>query len=143
VPVHQLWAFPRCAYVLPTYRACTSILPAPRWRRRGRGLRVDSCIFLTVRYTHTHLGTPGRQPWHGCCSVVDRAAADRAALALTRSTREIGPGGPLCSGGGGSPADRAVPNGTEQLVGGCKTCRVGKQGTQFRDLSLEPSVLLC
>ena len=85
-------------------------------RRRGRGLRVDSCIFLTVRYTHTHLGTPaGRQPWHGCCSVVDRAAADRAALALTRSTKEIGPGGPLCS------ADRAVPNGTEQLVGGCKT----------------------
>ena len=23
------WAFPRCAYVLPTYRACTSILPVP------------------------------------------------------------------------------------------------------------------
>jgi len=135
------WGFPRCAYVLPTYRACTSILPAPRWRRRGRGLRVDSCIFLTVRYTHTHLGTPaGRQPWHGCCSVVDRAAADRAALALTRSTREIGPGGALCS--------------APQLIGQCRTersswlvavklCRVGKQGTQFRDLSLEPSVLLC
>jgi len=141
VPVHRLGLSTlriRLAYVPGLY------IHLAGTRRRGRGLRVDSCIFLTVRYTHTHLGTPaGRQPWHGCCSVVDRAAADRAALALTRSTREIGPGGPLCSGGGASAADRAVPNGTEQLVGGCKTCRVGKQGTQFCDLSLEPSVLLC
>ena len=132
------WAFPRCAYVLPTYRACTSILPVPP---ACATLEPEASFYSQDEgaggCTHTHLGTPGRQPWHGCCSVVDRAAADRAALALTRSTREIGPGGPLCS------ADRAVPNGTEQLVGGCKTCRVGKQGTQFRDLSLEPSVLLC
>ena len=138
MPVHRLGLSTlriRLAYVPGLY------IHLAGTRRRGRGLRVDSCIFLTVRYTHTHLGTPaGRQPWHGCCSVVDRAAADRAALALTRSTREIGPGGALCS--------------APQLIGQCRTersswlvavklCRVGKQGTQFRDLSLEPSVLLC
>ena len=40
-----------------------------------------------------------------------------------------------------APLHSAERNGA--LVGGCKTCRVGKQGAQFRDLSLEPSVLLC
>ena len=58
------WAFPRCAYVLPTYRACTSILPVPTFgatlETKGPGA-ARGLMHLPNRTLYTHARTLGRQ----------------------------------------------------------------------------------
>ena len=107
------WAFPRCAYVLPTYRACTSILPVPpagaTLETKGPGA-ARGLMHLPNRTLYTHA------PWD---------ASRPAAMARLLQRRRSGSGRSSCPSTyeeyKRNRSWRAGPS--AQLIGQCRTER--------------------
>ena len=111
------WGFPRCAYVLPTYRACTSILPVPpagaTLETKGPGA-ARGLMHLPNRTLYTHA------PWD----------ARPAAMARLLQRRRSGSGRSSCPSTYEEYKEKSVLAGPSaqvvvapQLIGQCRTER--------------------